>query len=307
MGSVESNSPASDEICRGCRSVGVRPAASFRSPSGEYDYHIVSTGGTSTNSADWGDSGALEPRIAVFFDLDRTIIEGSSISQFGLAAWRAGIIDLRHVWTELGRALLFGVIGESEKVADRTVPKLLETIAGHRQSELMELREPLVRAMLDEARPETLRLLRLHARMGRDCYMVSASAIEIVQVLADELGFAGAIATEAEVIDGVYTGQLAEPFRHGSEKANAIAELAAEQNYDLSLSFAYSDSYNDLAMLELVGIPVVVNPDRRLAGVAYERGWPVVEFAHPHHRLVQRSRIALVLGAAFIAGRLSRR
>ncbi len=267
----------------------------------------MSDGGTSTSTTDLSGSRTSEPRIAVFFDLDRTIIEGSSISQFGFAAWRAGIIDLRHAWTEIGRALLFGVIGESKNVADRTVPKLLETIAGHSQAELMELREPLVRAMLDEARPETLRLLRLHARMGRDCYLVSASAIEIVQALADELGFAGAIATEAEVVDGVYTGRLAEPFRHGAEKANAIAELAAAEDYDLSLSFAYSDSYNDLAMLELVGIPVVVNPDRRLAAVAYERGWPVVEFAHPHHRLVQRLRIALILGAGFLAGRLSRR
>ena len=267
----------------------------------------MSDSGTSTGTIELGDSGAPEPRIAVFFDLDRTIIEGSSISQFGMAAWRAGIIDLRHVWTELGRAVLFGVIGESKNVADRTVPKLLETIAGRSQSELMELRAPLVRTMLDEARPETLRLLKLHARMGRDCYMVSASAIEIVQALADELGFAGAIATEAEVVDGVYTGRLAEPFRHGSEQARAIAELAAERNYDLSLSFAYSDSYNDLAMLELVGIPIAVNPDRRLARVAYERGWPVVEFAHPRHRLMQRLRIAAVLGAGFLAGRLSRR
>jgi HAD superfamily hydrolase (TIGR01490 family) len=169
------------------------------------------------------------------------------------------------------------------------------------------LRGPLVKRMLDDARPETLRLLRLHARMERDCYLVSASSIEIVQAMADELGFAGAIATEAEVVDGVYTGRLSAPFRHGAEKARAIEQLAAEKGYDLSLSFAYSDSYNDLAMLELVGIPVAINPDRRLADVAYQRGWPVVQFAQPHHRLVQSAKIALTLGAAFVAGRLSRR
>ena len=248
-----------------------------------------------------------EPRIAVFFDLDRTIIEGSSISQFGWAAWRAGLIDLQHVRSELGRALVFEIFGEAEDVSARTIPKLLETIKGRRQAELMEIREPLVRKMLDEARPETLRLLRLHARMGRDCYLISASAIEIVQPLADELGFAGAIATEAEIVDGVYTGRLAEPFRHGAEKANAIKALAEEKEYDLSLSFAYSDSYNDLAMLELVGIPIAVNPDGRLADVAYERGWPVVQFAKPHHRLTRRLRVAAILAVAFAAGRLSRR
>ncbi len=258
-------------------------------------------------SAKSGQTEHSEPRIAVFFDLDRTIIEGSSITRFGLAAWRAGIIDVRHIWTELGRAALFGVAGEAKDVADRTVPRLLETIKGRRRSELMELRKPLVEEMLREARPETLRLLRLHARMGRDCYLVSASAIEIVGALADELGFAGAIATEAEVVDGVYTGRLAAPFRHGAEKATAIQQLAAEKGYDLSLSFAYSDSYNDMAMLELVGIPVVVNPDSRLAAVAYERGWPVVQFAHRHHRLVRRLRTGLIMAGAFFAGRLTRR
>ena len=267
----------------------------------------MSTEGTASDPTGPGRMDRPEPRIAVFFDLDRTIIEGSSISQFGWAAWRAGLIDLQHVRSELGRALLFEIFGEAEDVSDRTIPKLLVTIKGRRQSELMELREPLVRRMLDEARPETLRLLRLHARMGRDCYLVSASAIEIVQPLANELGFAGAIATEAEVVDGVYTGRLAAPFRHGSEKAHAISRLAIENDYDLSLSFAYSDSYNDMAMLELVGIPIAVNPDRRLADVAYERGWPVVQFAKPHHRLVKRIRIAAGLAAAFAVGRLSRR
>lgn len=247
-----------------------------------------------------------EPRPAVFFDLDRTIIPGSSMSQFGFAAWKAGLIDPRKVWSDLLRGLLFDWIGESQSVADEMLPRILETLEGHRRTELLELRGPLVTEMLEQARPETLRLLNLHARMGRDCYIVSASAIEIVEQLADELGFTGAIATEAEVVDGTYTGRLAEPFRHGAEKARAIAELAAEKNYDLSLSFAYGDSHNDLPMLELVGIPIAVNPDPKLARVAYQRGWPVVQFAQPHHRAVRRLKFGAVLGGAFLAGWLAR-
>ena len=247
-----------------------------------------------------------EPRPAVFFDLDRTIIPGSSMSQFGFAAWKAGLIDPRKVWSDLLRGLLFDWIGESESVADEMLPRILETLEGHRRSELLELRGPLVEQMLEQARPETLRLLGLHARMGRDCYIVSASAIEIVEKLADELGFTGAIATEAEVVDGTYTGRLAEPFRHGAEKARAIAELAAEMNYDLSLSFAYGDSHNDLPMLELVGIPIAINPDTKLAAVAYERGWPVVQFAQPHHQTIRRIRRGATLAAAFGAGYLAR-
>lgn len=242
------------------------------------------------------------PQPAVFFDLDRTIIEGSSISDFGIAAWRAGLIDLKGMRGELLRGLLFDVIGETEGVADEALPKILSTIQGKKQSELIELREPLVDRMIREARPETLRLLELHGKMGRDAYVVSASAIEIVELLAERLGFTGAIATEAEVVDGVYTGELSQPFRHGAEKARAIAELAAIKNYDLSLSFAYGDSHNDLPMLELVGIPVAINPDAKLRDLAYERGWPVVQFAKPHYVAVRRMKAGLGLGAAFAAG-----
>lgn len=254
-----------------------------------------------------GGQPGQEPQPAVFFDLDRTIIEGSSISQFGMAAWRAGLIDPKKMGTQLIRGLLFDWIGESEGVADEALPKILETIKGKRRSEMMELRGPLVEKMLAEARPETLRLLGFHAQMGRDCYVVSASAIEIVGKLAEELGFTGAIATEAEVVDGVYTGRLVQPFRHGTEKARAIAQLAEDNNYDLSLSFAYGDSFHDLPMLELVGIPIAVNPDSKLADVAYERGWPVVQFAKPHYVAVRRLRVGVGLGAAFAAGVATKR
>ncbi len=259
-----------------------------------------------TDATSIDDRGA-EPHLAVFFDLDRTIIEGSSISQFGMAAWRAGLIDPKKMGMHLIRGLLFDWIGESEGVADETLPKILKTIKGKKQSEMMELRGPLVERMFAEARPETLRLLGLHAKMGRDCYVVSASAIEIVGELAERLGFAGAIATEAEVIDGVYTGRLVQPFRHGEEKARAIARLAEEKDYDLSLSFAYGDSFHDLPMLELVGIPIAVNPDAKLADVAYERGWPVVQFAKPHHVMLRRLKTGAALGAAFAAGAVSMR
>ena len=247
------------------------------------------------------------PQPAVFFDLDRTIIEGSSISGFGIAAWRAGLIDLKGMRGELLRGMLFALIGETEGVADEALPKILATIKGKKQSDLMELRGPLVDRMLEEARPETLRLLELHGKMGRDTYVVSASAIEIVELLAERLGFTGAIATEAEVRDGIYTGELSQPFRHGGEKAKAIAELAAERNYDLSLSFAYGDSHNDLPMLELVGIPIAINPDTKLADVAYERGWPVVQFAKPFHASARRVKIGGLLAVGFAAGWIARR
>jgi HAD superfamily hydrolase (TIGR01490 family) len=241
-------------------------------------------------------------RPAVFFDLDRTLIAGSSMSQFGIAALRAGLIDIRSLGKAMAGGLLFRWVGESGSVADQTLPRILATLEGKPRSDLLELRGPLVEQLLEQVRPETRRLLELHTRMGRDNYIVSASAIEIVEPLAAHLGFTGAIATEAEVVDGVYTGRLVQPFRHGVEKANAIATLAEERAYDLSVSFAYGDSYNDLPMLELVGIPIAVNPDSKLADVAYQRGWPVVQFARPHHVAKHRFRAAAALLAAAVVG-----
>ena len=164
-----------------------------------------------------------EPRVAVFFDLDRTLIAGSSMSAFGVAALRAGLIDIRSLGKAMAGSLLFRWIGESGSVADQTLPRILATLEGKPRSDLLELQGPLLDQLLEQVRPETLRLLNLHGRMGRDSYIVSASAIEIVEPLADRLGFTGALATEAEVVDGLYTGRLVQPFRHGVEKANAIA------------------------------------------------------------------------------------
>ena len=100
---------------------------------------------------------------------------------------------------------------------------------------------------------------------------------------------------------------MSKPFLHSDEKAKAFAGLAARENYDLSVSFAYGDSHNDLPMLELVGIPIAINPDAKLEGVAYERGWPVVQFARPFHRATRLVKIGGLLAAGFAAGWMARR
>jgi HAD superfamily hydrolase (TIGR01490 family) len=125
---------------------------------------------------------------------------------------------------------------------------------------------------------EPLHLVRRHRERGERVYIVSATLQEIVDHMADDLGFDGAIGSTCEIVDGVYTGRSLRAA-HGAGKAVALRELAAAEDLDLDGSTAYSDSYSDIPFLEAVGHPVAANPDRRLRRIAAARGWPVVEFA----------------------------
>jgi HAD superfamily hydrolase (TIGR01490 family) len=125
---------------------------------------------------------------------------------------------------------------------------------------------------------EPLRLVERHRARGEPVYIVSATLQEIVQHIADDLGFDGAIGSTCEIVDGVYTGRTLRAA-HGHGKAQALRELAVAERLDLERSTAYSDSYSDVPFLEAVGHPVAANPDRRLRRIAAERGWPVVRFA----------------------------
>lgn len=124
---------------------------------------------------------------------------------------------------------------------------------------------------------EPLRLLNRHREQGEASYIVSAALQEVVDAIADDLGFDGALGTICEVEDGAYTGRSIRSL-HGENKAAAVRELAEAAEIDLAASTAYSDSHTDLPFLEVVGNPVAVNPDRELRRVAAERGWPVLRF-----------------------------
>jgi HAD superfamily hydrolase (TIGR01490 family) len=125
---------------------------------------------------------------------------------------------------------------------------------------------------------EPLRLVDRHRALGEPVYIVSATLQEIVQHIADDLGFDGAIGSTCEIVDGKYTGRTLRAA-HGEGKAQALRDLASAQGLDLYRSTAYSDSYSDVPFLEAVGHPVAANPDRKLRRIAAERGWPVVRFA----------------------------
>lgn len=226
-------------------------------------------------------------RAAAFFDLDRTLIAGSSAFVFGRAAWRHGMMPTSELLSDAWKAITFRFSGASDEKANAVRDRILSAIEGRAVEELMTLGDDIIPQLLDDVRKESQGFLELHREADRDTYMVTASPIEIVQSLAVELEMTGAIATVAETVDGIYTGELSEPFCYGPEKAHAIERVADREGYDLALCYAYSDSVSDLPMLEVVGHPVAVNPDSGLEAVARARGWPIVEFSRTARRVVR--------------------
>jgi HAD superfamily hydrolase (TIGR01490 family) len=227
-------------------------------------------------------------RAAAFFDLDRTLLRRSSALALAGSFRERGLITR----TQLAKAalwqLLFVARGAGHESVRRAAEEGLVVLKGVRPDELRELvAEAMERVLKPLVFAEPLDLLRRHRDRREPVYIVSATLQEIVDTMAAELGFDGAIGTLCEIgPDGAFTGRSIRAC-HAEGKAAAVRELAAEQGFDLGVSTAYSDSHTDLPFLEVVGHPIAVNPDRRLRRVAHERGWPVLEFrvrAYPHLR-----------------------
>jgi HAD superfamily hydrolase (TIGR01490 family) len=213
---------------------------------------------------------------AAFFDLDKTVIAKASMVAFGRPLLQAGMISRRLMARALWSQLIFQLFGANEEKMRKVRESALRVTRGWDQAHirqivgdnLTEVIEPIV---YDEA----LELMREHQRAGRTVYIVSASPEEIVEPLGSYLGVDGVIATRSRVDDeGRYTGEV-EFYSYGPLKAEAMREVAERNGIDLQDSYAYSDSITDLPMLEAVGRPVVVNPDRDLARIARERQWEV--------------------------------
>jgi HAD superfamily hydrolase (TIGR01490 family) len=246
-------------------------------------------------------------REAAFFDLDRTLISGSSAFTFGVAAWRKGLIPSHEFVRDAAGAATFKLRGAGDDTVDRVRQRMLRAVVGRRHQELVDLNERVLPALMEKVRPEARRLLDLHHERGRSTYIVSAAPAELVEPLAQALGMTGGIGTRGVVgPDGTYTGELAGPFVYGPGKVKAIAELAAWEGYELDHCYGYSDSASDLPMLECVGHPVAVNPDGRLERIAHERGWPIVIFSRKTKQVVRRTTAAVagaaLAGASFAAG-----
>ena len=211
---------------------------------------------------------------AAFFDLDRTLLRRSSALALAPAFRAAGLISRRQLAKAAAWQALFVLRGASHDAVKRAAVDGLVVLRGFRPEELQVLvAEAMERVLRPLVYAESLDLVARHRRRGEPVYIVSATLQEIVQAIADDLDFDGALGTICEVKDGVYTGRALRAL-HAEEKARCLREL----DYDLEASTAYSDSHTDLPFLEAVGHPVAVNPDRALRRIAAERRWLVLEF-----------------------------
>jgi HAD superfamily hydrolase (TIGR01490 family) len=217
-----------------------------------------------------------------FFDLDKTVIARASMVAFGRTFYAEGLVSRTIMLRALWGQLVYMHLGASEEKLARMRESVLALTKGWSRDHVRSV----VRATLEEVvepiiYAEALDLINAHKADGDAVFLVSASPVEIVEPLASFLAVDNVIATEAKVdADGRYTGAV-EFYAYGPQKAEAIERVAAERHLDLRDSWAYSDSLTDLPMLEAVGHPVVVNPDRGLARVARERGWELRTFVQP--------------------------
>jgi HAD superfamily hydrolase (TIGR01490 family) len=211
---------------------------------------------------------------AAFFDLDRTLLRRSSALALAPAFRAAGLISRRQLAKAAAWQALFVLRGASHDAVKRAAVDGLIVLKGFKPEELQVLvAESMERVLRPLVYAESLDLVARHRSRGEPVYIVSATLQEIVQAIANDLDFDGALGTICEVKDGVYTGRALRAL-HAEEKARCLREL----DYDLEASTAYSDSHTDLPFLEAVGHPVAVNPDRALRRIAAERRWPVLEF-----------------------------
>ncbi|MGI8521810.1 MAG: HAD family hydrolase [Nocardioides sp.] len=236
-----------------------------------------------------------DPTSAAFFDVDNTIMQGASIFHLARGLHRRDFFTTREILDAAWKQAYFRIVGveDPEHVADART-SALSFIAGHTVTELEDLTEEIFdEAMAHRIWPGTRALAQLHLDQGQRVWLVTAAPIEIAQVIARRLGLTGAMGTVAERVDGVYTGGLVGDLLHGPAKGEAIKALAAREDLDLACCSAYSDSYNDLTMLTLVGDPCAINPDARLRAHARSRGWRVRDYRTGRKAV----RAALVAGA----------
>jgi HAD superfamily hydrolase (TIGR01490 family) len=221
-----------------------------------------------------------DPTAGAFFDVDNTLMRGASIYHFarGLAARKMfGPRDLaRMTWGQV----TFRLRGaEKSGHIDAVRESALAFVAGHQVTDIVTLGEEIYDdTMADRIWQGARELTQRHLAAGQRVWLVTATPVELANILARRLGLTGALGTVAETVDGEYTGHLVGGILHGEAKAEAIRALAEREHLDLARCSAYSDSANDLPMLRLVGHPNVVNPDAELRAEAKRQGWPVHDF-----------------------------
>ena len=223
---------------------------------------------------------AKQPKVeAAFFDVDNTLVCGSTSILFGKVAFAGGAIRRRDIWRFAYEQIMFIRRGEKNSRMADFKDRALSITKGHSITELMALMPKVYEQEIKPRLwPGTVRAVKEHLALGHEVWLITAAPQELAQQIADDLGATGALGTIVGHKDGVLTGELVGQPLHGQAKRKAARKLAKERNISLRRSFAYSDSVNDLPLLTLVGNPVVVNPDKALKRYADAAGWDILRF-----------------------------
>jgi HAD superfamily hydrolase (TIGR01490 family) len=243
---------------------------------------------------------------AAFFDLDKTIIAKSSSLAFS-KPFQAGGLITRGAWVRAAYALCVSVGGGADHDQMEKIRAFMsQLVEGWDVETVKEIVAETLHHVVDPiVYDEAVSLMDEHHAVGRDVVIVSTSGTEVVEPIGEMLGADHVIASRLEIVDGRYTGEIAY-YAYAEEKGRAIEALATARGYDLEQCFAYSDSITDAPMLELVGHPHAVNPDKDLRRLAASKGWPILQFSRP---VTLRSRIpvkptlaAITVGTALTLG-----
>jgi HAD superfamily hydrolase (TIGR01490 family) len=239
----------------------------------------------------------------VFFDLDRTLMAGSSGFHWARAARRAGLTTRRQLANDAIENIRFRLRGSTDEATVAVRERVGAFLNGRRVRDLERLSPMVLAGVLPRLYPRMLEVAYEHQDAGRPVFIVTAATQGTADMLAHVLFFDGAAGSKLEERDGVYTGGFDGPFCYGEGKPLRMQQLADERGIDLAQSWAYSDSASDLPMLRAVGHPVAVNPDSELARVAREEGWDVMTF----ETLGRRLKVAAAFVAFTAVGSASRR
>lgn len=231
---------------------------------------------------------ALSSR-AAFFDLDKTLVPGSSLFLLARGAYERDVFRVRDILRFGYGQMMFRLRGEHHRGMEMSRQSTLDFVCGRNQRELIEWgKEIAEERVLPRVYADIVKVIDAHRERGDLTFLVTAAPIELAETIADALDMTGAVATVSEVDhNGYYTGRLVGGVMHGPEKGKAVVQVAAEHGVDLAECHAYSDSVNDLPLLEAVGHPHAVNPDHEVRRIALARGWPV-------HELRTRRRALLI-------------
>ena len=223
---------------------------------------------------------ALTSKRAAFFDVDNTLVRGSTLYFLGRGMYQRGFFTKADISRFVVANIRFRMTGtEKKEVIEKFQNAATDFIGGHAVDDIKKIGEEIYDEFVSPKLWQgTCEIARSHLENGEEVWLVTAAPQDMANIISERLGFTGALGSKAHIENGIYTGTLDGNLLHGMEKALAIQELAKNRNFDLAQCFSYSDSHNDIPLLQAVGHPCAINPDAILRIRALAEGWPIHDF-----------------------------